>query len=184
MGPVDTALINESRNAAMICVGSVGIGPIARALLGSTASALAEKAHCPVAIIRTPHDKPVAAADWIVVVVDDDPDNGAVIESAMNEAPLRQAPILSLGVWLEDLGQIPYATLDRRVEVWKERYPDVHFYSVATRGGVARFLAENRDESVQLAVVGSTDAYQSRQIIGPHRHAKSRHGECSVLLVR
>jgi nucleotide-binding universal stress UspA family protein len=43
------ALLETSRSAAMICVGSVGIGPIARGLLGSTASAPAEKAHCPVA---------------------------------------------------------------------------------------------------------------------------------------
>jgi hypothetical protein len=116
--------------------------------------------------------------------VDDDPDNGAVIESAMNEARLRQAPILALGVSQEDLGETPYDTLDCRVEVWKQRYPDVHVHPVATHGGVARFLAENKDESVQLAVVGSADAYQPRQIIGPHRHATSRHGQCSALLVR
>ena len=41
----------------MICVGSVGIGAVAREFLGSTAAALAEKAHCPVAIIRTPREQ-------------------------------------------------------------------------------------------------------------------------------
>ena len=35
-GPPDTALIDESHGAAMVCVGSLGIGPIARKLLGST----------------------------------------------------------------------------------------------------------------------------------------------------
>ena len=54
-GSPDTALINESRNASMVCVGSVGIGAMARKLRGSTAATLAEKASCPVAIIRTPH---------------------------------------------------------------------------------------------------------------------------------
>ena len=43
-GSPDTALIDESRNAAMICVGSVGIGAIARRTVGSTAATLAEKA--------------------------------------------------------------------------------------------------------------------------------------------
>jgi nucleotide-binding universal stress UspA family protein len=44
----------------MVCVGSVRIGRIARVLVGSTAAALAHKAHCPVAIIRTDHDAPAS----------------------------------------------------------------------------------------------------------------------------
>ncbi|MUM35575.1 universal stress protein [Mycolicibacterium sp. CBMA 361] len=52
-GNPTTALIEESRRAAMVCVGSVGIGRFARALLGSTAAELAERAACPVAVIRS-----------------------------------------------------------------------------------------------------------------------------------
>ena len=52
-GPVKSMLIAESRNAAMMCVGSSGIGAVAHKLFGSTALALAEEAYCPVAIIRT-----------------------------------------------------------------------------------------------------------------------------------
>ena len=55
-GSPDTALINESRNASMVCVGSVGIGAMASKMWGSTAATLAEKAYCPVAIIRSPHN--------------------------------------------------------------------------------------------------------------------------------
>lgn len=184
-GPVDTALTDESRNAAMICVGSVGIGPIASELVGSTAATLAEKAHCPVAIIRTPHDKPVSGADWVVVVVDNESDNDTVVEYAMNEAQLRQAPVLALGVWQEDFGETPYDELDRRVDIWKQRFPDAHNhnYPVATRAGVAQYLADNKDESIQLAVLGRTDADQVTQIIGPHGHPIIRHAECSVLIV-
>ena len=42
-GSPESALINESRRAAMICIGSVGIGRIARKVLGSTADAVAQK---------------------------------------------------------------------------------------------------------------------------------------------
>jgi len=38
--------------------------------------------------------------------------------------------------------------------------------------------------AVQLAVVGSADAAQVAQIIGPHSHPLTGHGECSVLVVR
>ena len=182
-GPPDTALIDESHGATMVCVGSLGIGPIARKLLGSTAATLAEKASCPVAIIRTPHDAPAGDTDWIVVVVDDHPDNESVIEHCMAEARLRKAPVLAVGVWQEQLGEMPYDELDRRVEKWQHRYPDVRVYPVATRDGVARFLAENKERPVQLAVVGGADAGQIARIIGPHSHPLIRHGECSVLVV-
>ena len=182
-GSPDIALIDESRNAALICVGSVGIGAIARKLWGSTAASLAERAYCPVAIIRTPHNTPASGSDWIVVVVEDHADNESVIEHAMEEARLRKAPVLAVGVWQEDLDETPYDELDRRVEKWKQRYPDVHVYPVATRAGVARFLAANKDESVQLAVVGGADADQVAQIVGPHSHPLVPHGECSVLVV-
>ena len=57
-GDPAAALIAESRNAEMVCVGSVGIGRFARALLGSTVAELAEAATCPVAIIRTQQHRP------------------------------------------------------------------------------------------------------------------------------
>jgi len=182
-GAPDTALIDESREAAMVCVGSLGIGPIARELLGSTATTLAEKAYCPVAVIRSPHDTPATGTDWIVVVVEDRADNESVIQHAIEEARLRKAPVLAVGVWQEDHGETPYDELDRRVEEWKKRYPDVHIYPVATHWGVARFLADHKDESVQLAVVGRAAAETVAQIIGPHSHALIPHGDCSVLVV-
>ena len=180
-GSPDTALINESRNASMVCVGSVGIGAIASQLWGSTAASLAEKAYCPVAIIRSPHNPPASGPDWIVVAVQGHADDESVIEHAMNEARLRNAPVLAVGVWEEDFGETPYDELDRRIETWAKLYPDVHVNPVATRAGIARFLADNKDESVQLTVVG--DAPNVVQIIGPHSHPLVAHGDCSVLVV-
>lgn len=182
-GSPDTALINESRNAAMVCVGSVGIGPIASERLGSTAVSLAEKAFCPVAIIRSPDNPPASGTDWIVVVVEDHADNESVIEQALEEARLRGAPILAVGVWQKCIGETANDRLDHRIEMWAKLYPDVHVYPVATRGSVARFLAQNNDESVQLTVVGGADALNVIQIIGPRSHPLVAHGDCSVLVV-
>lgn len=182
-GAVSTVLVDESRAAALICVGSVGIGAGARELLGSTAAALAENAHCPVAIIRGPHDKPVAGVDWIVVIVNDHPDSDAVIERALNEAQLRRASVLALGVWAKDLDETSYDELDRRVEKWKLRYPDVHIHPVATRGSIGRYL-DYADESVRLAVIGEGDVDQIAPIVWPHRDRIVRPDECSVLIVR
>lgn len=182
-GSPANVLINESRNASMVCVGSVGIGAIASELVTSTAASLAENAYCPVAIIRYPHNPPASSPDWIAVVVEHRDDNEAVIEHAMDEARLRNAPILAIGVGEEHFGETPNDELERRIAHWKKQYPDVHVHPVTSRAGFARFLADNKDESVQLAVMGAADGANVAHIVGPHSHPFVAHGDCSVLVV-
>ena len=182
-GPVSTVLVDASRTATLLCVGSVGADGRGGELLGSTAAALAENTHCPVAIIRSGYHKPVGGVDWIVVIVNDHPDNDAVIECTLNEAQLRRAPVLAVGVWAEDLGETTYDELDRRMEKWKLRYPDVHIHPVATRGSIGQFLASHADESVQLAVLGESDVDQIAYLVWPQSHTNAHHGERSVLIV-
>jgi nucleotide-binding universal stress UspA family protein len=182
-GDPATALIAESRDAEMVCAGSTGIGRFARALLGSTAAELAEAASCPVAIIRTHQSRPKPGSSLIVVAVNDSPGNDDVVEQAIREAQLRHAPVLALGVWRQDLGEMPYDKLDRRVHFWERRYPSVQFHARATRTGIVDFL-DVSDSQIQLAVIGSTDIDQVASLIGPHSHHILGHAECSVLIVR
>jgi nucleotide-binding universal stress UspA family protein len=175
-GPTAFNLIEESQSADMICVGSVGIGRSARAILGSIATELAEKAQCPVAIIRPQDEIPRDEVDirWIVVAVTDEIDNESVIESAMGEARLRQTPVLMLG------GR---DGLDDIVAQWKGCYPDVHVYPVSDGADVARFLKKH-DEWVQLAVIGGSRADEVTQILGPWGHPLFHRRAASVLVVR
>ena len=180
-GPVKSSLIEESRNAAMICLGSTGIGAVAQRLFGSTATTLAEEAYCPVAIIRT-RETPPDPGDWIVVGVDNAPGDEAVVELAMQEARLRHAPLLAVGVRRGGVAGIGCDELDRRVDSWQQRYPDVDIYRVAAGVGIDRFIAENRSDTAQLAVVSPIDARRITRMVGPHGHFFARHGECSVLV--
>ncbi len=182
-GDPAATLIAESSDAAMICVGSVGIGRFAQAILGSTAAELAEAAHCPVAIVRTQQSQPKPGSALIVAAVNDSPDNDAVVEQAMREAQLRHAPVLALGVLRKDTGDMPSDELKRRVECWARRHPGVKIYAGATPADIADFLAV-MDRTIQLAVIGSTDVDQVARLIGPHRHPILGHAECSVLIVR
>jgi nucleotide-binding universal stress UspA family protein len=183
-GKPDTTLIYESRNAAMICVGSVGIGAKAKELWGSTAASVAENAYCAVAIVRPPHKPPSSGPDWIVVAVQRHADDESVIEHAMNEARLRAAPVLAVGVRETAFRKGGCEELDRRVERWAKHYADVHIHPVATRGSVTGFLGDNKDESVQLTVVGGEDARNIEQIIGPQSRPLIAYANCSVLVVR
>src|ERR1700739_2388341 len=182
-GDAGAALIPESRTADMVCVGSVGIGRLSRALLGSTAGDLAEGAHCAVAIIRPHHDHPrTSGGGWIVVPIDHSPDNDTVVEQAMEEARRRHATVLALGVWHEHGRETSYDALDRRVQPWRAGYPDLRIYQVATPAGVAGFLADH-EAWIQLAVIGRADAREVAQLVGPHAHPVLGHAECSVLVV-
>jgi nucleotide-binding universal stress UspA family protein len=53
-GPPARTLIEESRNAFMLVLGSRGHGGFAGLLLGSVSTACAQHAHCPVLIMHGP----------------------------------------------------------------------------------------------------------------------------------
>ena len=181
-GSPASALIDESRHAAMICIGSVGIGQLARKVIGSTADAVAQNAHCPVAIIRTDREAGESHSGSIAVVVDDSPGNDAVLEHGFREARLRKAPILAMGVWRWGFGEIPYRQLDHRLGRWVTQYREVHVRPAAARRGAAEFLT-GTEEPMQLAVVGSEDADKVARMVGPLT-PHFGHAGCSVLVVR
>ncbi len=179
-------LLAESRTAELVCVGSVGIGAIARRFLGSKATALAEGAHCPVAIIRDHGAVQRPSRGWVAVGVKastDDEDHEDVVIAALEEARLRRVPLVAIGLWQEDFGFTPYDELDRIVQTWTQRYPDVHVYPVTTRSGLVKFLADDI-EPIELVVVGADEAGEVAQLVGPHSHPILEHRECSVLVVR
>jgi nucleotide-binding universal stress UspA family protein len=168
------SLLTESDSAAMLCLGSVGIGRYARSIVGSTATELAEKAHCPVAIIRPRSELPRRAVNWIVVATSGDSDDESVVNAAFDEARVRHAPVLMLGA---------HDAADPPVERWKRRYPGVHAYPIGESSTVAEFLTTH-DEGVELAVIGAAEASHVAEILGPHGHSRFHRTVASVLVVR
>lgn len=179
--PTD-ALVEESRHAAMVCVGSVGIGQIARKIIGSTAEGVAENAQCPVAIVRANRDAGESLSGSIAVVVDDSPQNDSVLEHGFREARLRSAPILAMGTWRWGFGEIPYRQLDRRLHRWVTQYPEVHVRPAAARHGAAEYLIGTQ-EPVELAVVDRWYSDKVARMVGPLT-PRFGHTGCSVLVVR
>jgi nucleotide-binding universal stress UspA family protein len=182
-GDVDSALIAESSSATLICVGSVGIGRVANMVLGSTAAILAQEADCPVAIIRRGDESPCSEAGLIAVVVDDGPGNGEVVRVAMEEARMRQAPVLALCVGRRAFFARSRDKFYRRLDGLLRRFPDVEVEAATTRLGVTRYLQE-RIGAVQLIVIGSGDAGRVTQLVGPRGLPILRHADCSVLVAR
>ena len=158
--------MEASRDAEMICVGSVGIGRYARSILGSAATELAEKAHCPVAVIRTELDQPPPDINWIVVRMTDAPDNDAVVKHAACEAELRRAPCSCSEAGPRNSPSMRDGEFERRVQDWGQRHPELRVYPIATKAAIASFLGAN-DERVRLAVISGAEAGQLARLIGP-----------------
>lgn len=177
-GLAGEALIDESRDASLVCVGSEGVGRIASAFFGSTATEVAKRAHCPVAVVHRPESICDTRQLWIAVAVNEPGESDAAIDCAMQEARLRQLPVLAVGTWQEDMGEHPYDKLDHRVEALRERYRDVRIYPVATPAGLGRFVRKS-DEPVAIAVV-------RRAEIGDviHTRPSPGSGERTLLIVR
>lgn len=178
-GSPGTALATTWSNARMICVGSVGIGRYAQAVVGSTVTELAHQAHCPVAVIRphrTEHDRKTT---WIVVAATRRLGHDKVIKQALEEAMLRGAPVLLLG----DKKAEGERAVDKVADGWRQLYPGVHIFPIADSADVAHFL-KKRNERIQLAVIGAADIDELARIVGPKSHLVSHHTDSSALVVR
>lgn len=138
-------LMAESRSAAMICVGSMGISH-ARCGEGSVAATLAGAALCPVAVIHRP---PGAVATPQISRVVAEVDNGSVLRHAFEEARLRGVPLRAISVRAPnapeagDGGRLAQAQLDRRLARWTRLFPEVRVESAIVAGHACRYMADN-----------------------------------------
>ncbi|OBF93509.1 universal stress protein [Mycobacterium sp. 852014-52450_SCH5900713] len=160
------ALINQSRDAALVCVGTARRGWASDGLLGPTATGLVARAHCPVAIIRTSDGLPTELG-VIAVVLTDEPDNDEVVHQAMEEGRRRHAIVRQI---------------DRRVNSWVRRYPDVRVQTVAA--GTGAKYGGKPGSAIELAVVGSADTEEMSALATPNCHPIVGYPDCSVLVVR
>ena len=186
------ALLEASRWAAMLCVGSMGLKHSSQGRIGSTAAALAASAHCPVAVVRG-HDPLQAKQRWVVAEVDESAASDGVLRRALEEAQLRGAPLRVLTTWqsrftdihdshaVADGNRLAKAQLDRRLAQWKKRYPDLDVQAVAVHGNTLNFLAKNAS-SIQLLVVGHERAHGITALVGPPGYAALHNADCSVLI--
>ncbi|MFG1930724.1 universal stress protein [Mycobacterium sp. NPDC048908] len=169
VGDPGEVLIAESCHAAMVCLGEPAPDPSSEKLFGATAIALLEHARCPVAVIRSDSEGLPRDRGVVSVVLDDEPDNDAVVHLAMQEGRLRKATVRQI---------------DRRVGSWIRRYPDVHVEVVASGTGWRYGRTGNEADGTQLAVVGDSDADQIGTLAVPNCHPILDYPDCSVLMVR
>ncbi|PRC47174.1 universal stress protein, partial [Mycobacterium sp. ITM-2017-0098] len=159
-------LIDASKDAQMVVVGSRGKGTLGRLVLGSVSSGLIHHAHCPVTIVHSHLGELPDAAAPVVVGIDGSPASEAATALAFEEAARRDVDLIAVHAW-SDVGrrllqgaewrehkQQAEEILAERLAGWQERYPDVRIQRHVDFDQPARGLIE-RSRTAQLVVLGS-----------------------------
>lgn len=162
------ALIDASKTAATVIVGSRGHGGATGLLLGSVGSELAANAYCPVVVVRGATENPDGP---VVVGVDGSELSENAVAEAFGQASLRGAKLVAVQTW-SDLPDSVFAgygldesvlqaeidaanvSLAERVAGYSEQYPDVEVHKIVSPAGPVEQLLES-SKNAQLLVVGS-----------------------------
>lgn len=162
-------LLATARAATMLCVGAVGLKHFDHRV-GSTVSSLVASARCPLAVIRGE-----GHAGWVVAELDETSDSAAVLQAGVEEARLRRAPLRVLGTWqshgtgghaAEAGNRLVRSRLDRRIETWRHRYPDLDVEPIAVHGSGLDWLSGHAAE-IQLVVIGARNIVAVTELLGP-----------------
>lgn len=197
--PLVPVLVEASRTASLLVLGTRGLGGFTGLLLGSTATLLAGRVSCPLVIVRG--DDSGAGHGPVVVGVDGTPNSEAAIAFALAEASARDGHLVAVHTWAEPvvdtllLGhsaapdfepaqQWAYELLAERLAGWEEKYPDVHVTREVVRDHPSRALLRYA-EGAALVVVGTRGRGGFRGLVlGSTGHHLLHHAPCPVVIVR
>jgi nucleotide-binding universal stress UspA family protein len=187
-------LAHAARRAALFCVGHKGVKDSAPLPRGSTASSLARIAPTSVAVVRRRHThRPPRMHRWVAAVLDETHESHDVLQAALDEAELREAPVLALTTWStsnphpdgppsETAGDIR-AKMDRYLEASQNVSADVQVCALPLPDDVTTLLEQSAGIE-QLFVIGAHRHDLLDQLTGGKARRALRGTNCSILVVR
>ncbi|MFI5837925.1 universal stress protein [Micromonospora sp. NPDC051300] len=194
-GGPGAALVEESRRAELVVVGSRGVGGFTGLLLGSVGGQLAQHGHCPVLVVR-PAEQPIPVGGPVLVGVDGSDFAAYAVELAADEAARRDAELVLTHVRAPERGApevAAEATTAERAEaaellgVAAERVRAAHPGLRVTERAVVAASPETalREASgeASLVVVGSRGRGGfAGLLLGSVSQALVQHAHCPVLI--
>ncbi|MFF2542747.1 universal stress protein [Kitasatospora sp. NPDC058063] len=195
--PVE-ALEAAARGAALLVLGSRGLGTLRGFLVGSVSQEVLRRADCPVVLIRAGGDEPDGA---VTVGLDLAHPADEVLAFAFEAAALRSAPLRVLHVWSPPAGSeymsygaigglegevsaVERSGLDGALDPWRARHPEVTVTTDLIRGKPAVDLVDAA-ATARLLVVGRRVRRMPlrHHHLGPVAHAAIHHVHCPVAVV-
>ncbi|GAA2433810.1 universal stress protein [Streptomyces macrosporus] len=195
-----TVLEGRSRGAALVVVGSRGLGGFTGLLLGSTAVHLSAHGRCPVLVVRG-RAEPTGP---ILLGVDGSPAGEAAVGFAFAEASLRGVDLVALHTWNNWTGPATGGPGDplplvydenmlrdeeERVAAealsgWQAKHPDVTVHRRLVQGRTRQALIEASGEARLLVVGARGRGGFSGLLLGSVSQAVLHHAHCPVAVVR
>jgi nucleotide-binding universal stress UspA family protein len=175
-GSAASALVDESRHASLVILGTTAAGGVVGHLSGSVAAQVAAHAHAPVIVIRPTDDgdvDPAVATDRPVIIgLDGSPESERALAFAVEEAVARRAELHALYVWnvleVHDIGPIVPDNFDadeeekkalrlltEATEGWASNYPDLTIDRHVVHGFDAVDALSRARYDAGMIVVGS-----------------------------
>ncbi|MEO3809007.1 universal stress protein [Sphaerisporangium sp. B11E5] len=194
-GTVVASLRAESETAALVVIGSRGMGGFAELLLGSVGMGLAGHARGPVVVVRETGGE---RRGEIVAGYDGSPHAEAALRFALEQAARHGARLRVVYAWPApppapyglSYGDLVQAAFDaeanrvrERVAAWREEYPGVDVRDEVVVGHPVPALTE-ASEQADLVVVGSRGKGPLASLLGSVSHGVLHHAHCPVAVVR
>jgi nucleotide-binding universal stress UspA family protein len=170
-GGIETVLSQESRRAAMICIGSDDDGDDDDEYQRpSTSTALARMALCPVAVISAPDRAVGKPGGCVAVLLNDCRTDDLMLQDALDEARRRHLPLLTVSVGAptvpyRDANSVEHVVADRR-----RGQSDVAVHCVTVHTDVVAFLADIAP-AVAVTFVNGTSTDLRAHLAGPDVNA-------------
>jgi nucleotide-binding universal stress UspA family protein len=192
--PPVPVLIEESRTASLLVLGSRQRSALGASILGSVGAAVAARADCPAVVVRGPAGLPEERSE-VVVGVDGTSASQVLLEFGFDQASRSGAPLRAVLCWHPDLLASmlwrPEPPAPTRAELWlaealagwQEKYPDVEVRSGVVREHPADGLVAEA-ASAQLLVVGNRGRHaMAGTLLGSVSQAVLHHATCPVAVL-
>jgi nucleotide-binding universal stress UspA family protein len=186
-------LVYASRRAGLLCVGHRGTKDSGSHARGTTARAVARRAHCSTAVVRRrgPMLRPKSHR-WIIAVLDESAESHVVLETAIEEASKHEAPVLALTSWSttplpcegrEPVDKAMREQLHRHLErAWRD--PGVLQVCALPMPQDLLHLLKQSGGIEQMVIVGEGQRQLIEELTGHRGHSALRKSRCSLLIVR
>lgn len=188
-------LVEASRRAAVLVIGSRGLNSAGRLLLGSSGLAVAMHGRCPLVVVRGASSR----SGPVLVGVDGWPASAHVVRFAFQEAADHGTSVTALRTWNDLMSaraaahrpggsatahEMERLALDRQISVVAQGFPDVPFDCLVARGRPGKVLREY-GEHAGLIVVGTRGrSGLAGLLLGSVSQDLTGHAPCPVAVVR
>ena len=199
VGSPGEALVSSSRDAALVVVGSRGLGAIRGLLMGSVSTHVCAHAHCPVIVVHERPSQSLADARVVVGVDGTETSTGAlafafeyaasrgvgltVVHTWQLDATEGASAALAWSVDYEQLGEQERSVVAESVAGFGAQYPTVDVRRDVAQGHPVQEL-ERQSENACLLVVGTRGrGVVSGWVKGSVSQAIVRSAHCPVAVV-